>query len=224
MKNSKHPEVLTETQENLCASLFKIGAIAFGNFRYKLHERFPEAPLAPDYINLRMLQRYPEVKTSAVNSYLELMENLDFELVAGIPVAATVLASSIADSLKTGMITPRITEKTHGSGAKADGFLTGDKGKKVVLIDDLITGADAKFEAINLLESLGLIIENIIVLIDREQGGKEELMKKGYHLHAAMKRSQMLDFYLRTGLISKTTYEDVQKKTILLNDYLKSRR
>lgn len=43
-------EGLTEAQERLCSQLFDIGAIKFGSFKLKLHEKNPEAPLSPIYI------------------------------------------------------------------------------------------------------------------------------------------------------------------------------
>lgn len=219
-KNYSIAPSLTEKQKKLCMALFNVGAVCFGNFKLKLHERFPDAPLSPDYINLRILQRFPEVKKMAIISYLELLKPLEFDLLAGIPIAAVAFTSSISDSLKIGMVTPRISEKNHGSGAKADGFLESDKGKRVVLIDDLITSADSKFEAIKILEQLGLKVIDVVVLIDREQEGARELIKKGYCLHAAMKRSQMLNYYLEEKIITREVFEDITKRTIVLNKYL----
>lgn len=46
----QHSEILTNIQEKLLSQLFDIGAIKFGNFKLKLHDTYPEAPLSPIYI------------------------------------------------------------------------------------------------------------------------------------------------------------------------------
>ncbi len=81
-------------------------------------------------------------------------------------------------------------------------------GGSVLLIDDLITKADSKFESINVLESAGLKVENIMVVIDREQGGYDELKKAGYLLHSIFKITELLDFYLDNKKISREKYSE----------------
>ena len=100
------------------------------------------------------------------------------------------------------MITPIMDAKTHGTGAKIDGFLDSDKGKVVLLIDDLVTKADSKLEAAEILISNGLVVNDVVVLVDREQGGGEELAKRSLTLHSAITITQMLDFFARVGKIS----------------------
>jgi len=202
LKDVEHPEGLTNTQEVLLSQLFEIRAIKFGAFKLKLHDARPEAPLSPIYIDLRMLRRFPEAKAIAVEAYREMTAPLRFDLLADIPTAATPLVSSLSDRLKVGMITPRTDSKKHGTGAKIDGLSDTDKGKVVLLIDDLITGGDSKLDAINILIQNGLVVKDVVVLVDRGQGGKEQLEKGGFTLHSAMSMQQMLDFYTRVGQIS----------------------
>ena len=220
-KQEAHPEGLTETQEELALQLFDIGAIQFGNFRFKLHEKTPEAPLAPVYIDLRILRRFPEVKRQAVDIYEKLILPLDFDLLADVPTAVTPLVSSLSDRLKVGMITPRTDTKSHGSGAKIDGFLKEDEGKKAVLIDDAITTGTSILEALEILENEGIKVENIVVLVDREQGGRNQLEEKGYKLHAAFTLKQMLDFYARVRRINQETHQDTLERLNILNEFLR---
>ena len=187
-----HPEGLTEVQERLCIQLYDVGAIKFGKFKLKLHDTHPEAPLSPVYIDLRVLRRFP----------------------------ATPLVSSLSDRLKVGMITPRTDVKAHGSGAKVDGLLDKDRGKTVVLIDDLVTRADSKLEAAGILTEHGLRVKDIVVLIDREQGGEKQLAAKGFKLHSAFTMNKMLEFYVRARKIDQATYEDVMSRLKELNRFL----
>lgn len=211
---------LIEARERLLPQLLDIGAIKFGDFRLKLHDKNPEAPLSPVYIDLRVLRRFPEAKSSAIAVYQELVQPLQFDLLADIPTAATPLVSSLSDRLGVGMITPHTDTKTHGSGAKIDGMLDADRGTKAVLIDDLVTRADSKLEAAEILTDNGIIIRDVVVLIDREQGGREQLAAAGFHLYCALTMGEILDFSVRTGKMSKTVYEDTIQRLAALNKYL----
>ena len=213
---------LTDAQKKLSLHLFDIGAVKFGEFKLKLHDTHPKAPLSPIYIDLRVLRRTPKAKAAAIKVYEELVKPLKFDLIADIPTAATPLASSLSDKLKIGMITPRADKKTHGSGAKVDGMLKTDKGKMAVLIDDLVTRADSKLEAAKTLRDAGVKVKDVVVLIDREQGGATQMAKNKLKLHSAFTMQQMLDFFLKVKRLSKKEYDDIQQRMNDLNNYLKS--
>jgi len=203
-----HPEGLTESQEALAHSLFDIGAIKFGAFRLKLHEKNPEAPLSPYYVDLRVLPRYPQVMREVAKVYAELAtEAQPYDACLGIPDAANPLATAFALETKTPLIYLRKEEKVgHGLGGS---FMTPFiKGETVLLIDDLVTRADSKLEAIAILENAGLKVKDTVVLVDREQGGKQQLADAGYTLHSAFRFSQLLDFYYRLGNIDTAKYQE----------------
>jgi orotate phosphoribosyltransferase len=74
----------------------------------------------------------------------------------------------------------------------------------VVLIDDIITDGASKFEAIDVLEGAGLVVKDLVILIDREQGGRELLASKGYTLHSILTITQCLDEWETAGLVDAT--------------------
>lgn len=159
---------------------------------------------------MRILRRFPEAKTAAVRVYEELVQ----------PPAATPLVASLSDRLGIGMVTPRTDAKVHGSGAKVDGLLGSDKGKTAVVIDDLVTRADSKLEAINVLKENGVAVKDVVVLVDRKQGGAEQLTAEGYTLHSALTMDQMLQFYARTGKVNQEVYQDAVQRLQALNRFL----
>ena len=203
--------MLTEASRNLASQLFDIGAIKFGAFRLKLHETKPDAPLSPIYIDLRILRSFPNVMDSAIRVYKQLIHGLSFDLIADVPTAATPIAAILSFELKVGMISPRKDEKNHGISVKIDGVF--QKGNVVLLVDDLVTQADSKLEAIRGLEGQGLIIRDAVVLVDREQGGVRQLASAGYQCHAAFTLSDILSFYLKSRKITK---EDFDRSTAYL--------
>ncbi len=195
--------------EELADRLFEIGAVKFGAFRLKLHETQPDAPLSPIYLNFRLLRSYPPVLTFTARLLLKAAHGLDFALLADIPTAITPLVAVMTHLGGVPMISPRKETKAYGLGVAIDGDFR--PGQRVLLIDDVISGGDSKFEAAQKLEGAGLIVEDILVLVDREQGGAAMLRERGYRPHAVATVSQLLARYRTTGAIDPTRYEEVTK-------------
>lgn len=192
-------------KKDLAVALLNIGAIKFGQFRLKLHEKNPDAPLSPMYIDLRVLRSFPDALDSAVEVYKELIDGLEFDCYADVPTAATPTVAVLSHLTRVPMITPRKDDKSYGSGQRIDGSFKA--GQCAIAIDDLITHAESKLEAISVLEENGLKVRDLAVLIDREQGGVRELEKRGYKCHAAFGLKGLLDFYLDEGKIDQDLYD-----------------
>jgi len=170
-------------------------------FRLKLHEKNPDAPLSPYYVDFRGLRSYPPLPRYAAEALQQLIitHDLGFDLVADVPTAATPLVTLLSDIRQTPMITPR-EPKTHGSQSSIDGVFK--KNQKVLLIDDLVTKADSKIASAEILRTAGLIVTDVAVLLDREQGGKDQLVAHGLTLHAVWTISELLTYYQVKELIS----------------------
>ena len=116
-----------------------------------------------------------------------------------------------AFSLETG--TPQIylrKEEKIGHGIPGNFMTPINPGETVLLLDDLVTQADSKLDAIRTLESSGLIVRDVAVLVDREQGGAKQLADAGYRLHAATPFSKLLDYYHRVGKIDEAKYKEAK--------------
>lgn len=200
---------LTTKQRAFAGALLAVGAVKFGAFRLKLHETQPDAPLSPIYVDLRVLQSYPDAMDAAVSVLAELIDShhLTFTRYAGIPMAATPLVAVLSHMTRVPMITPR-EAKTHGTADTINGAFT--PGETVLAIDDVISSGDSKVEAIHVLESNGLLVHDIAVLVDREQGGAAQLAAAGYTLHAAVRLSQLLDYWRDSGGLDSATYARVR--------------
>ncbi|MEO7001466.1 MAG: hypothetical protein ABI068_06665 [Ktedonobacterales bacterium] len=208
MSTSEQGE-LTATQRTFADQLLKCGAVKFGAFRLKLHETRPDAPLSPLYVDLRVLQSFPDAMDAAVATLHEVIaaHGLTFSRYAGIPMAATPFVAVLSHRTRIPMITPR-EAKTHGDAATINGAFT--PGETVLAIDDVVTHADSKLETIRTLEANGLRVRDVAVLVDREQGGPAQIAAAGYMLHAALTLSQLLDYWLASGGIDREQYEHVK--------------
>jgi uridine monophosphate synthetase len=196
-----------DQSRNVALDLFDIGAVKFGAFKLKLHEREPNAPLSPIYIDLRLIRSFPSTlrDVSCILGRSAVRFNPDF--IADVPTAATPIVGIISAFFDLPMLSPRLIGKQHGVPARVEGVSRA--GGRVILIDDLITRADAKLDAIMVLRENGLVVEDVVVLVDREQGGREELERNGCRLHAAMTLRGLLELYVETGRIPNEKRVDV---------------
>jgi uridine monophosphate synthetase len=181
--------------------LADIGAIKFGDFTLASGKR------SPIYIDLRLLASYPYALRQVAQAYADLIRQVlasgngerDVRL-AAIPYAALPIGTAVALELDLPLIYPRKELKSHGTARQIEGeFQPGDR---VIVLDDLITTGGSKREAIEPLQAAGLAVRDVVVLIDREQGGRQELEAAGYRLHSVLRLSAMLDMLVDTGRIS----------------------
>jgi len=194
---------MEEMKEKLCKSLFKIGAVKFGEFTLKSGLK------SPVYIDLRVLISYPRVMRKVANQLMRKTIGLSFDRICGIPYAAISIATALSLQADLPMVYPRKESKGYGTKRDIEGKY--NAGDVVLVYDDLITKGNSKIEAIKPLEEVGLVVKDIIVLIDREQGGKEELKKLGYSLHSVLTLKDILKCLKKNKLITKEQHGDVME-------------
>jgi len=178
----------------LADGLLEAGCIKFGEFTLKSGLK------SPIYIDLRLIITFPRLLERVSAAYLPILMGLEFQRIAGLPYAAIPIATSISLQGNYPMIYPRKEVKDYGTKAEIEGEYHG--GETVVVIDDLATTGGSKLEAIEKLTGAGLKVRDVVVLIDRQSGAKEALEMAGFHLHAVLTITKLLDYWEKTGKVN----------------------
>jgi len=187
----------------LADELLSAGCIKFGEFTLKSGLK------SPIYIDLRQIIAYPKLLEQIGAAYLPLLKDLKFNRIAGLPYAAIPIATAISLTGNYPMIYPRKEVKTYGTKAEIEGEY--HAGETIVVIDDLATTGGSKFEAIEKLTGVGLIVKDVVVLVDRQSGAKESLAQAGYSMHAVLTISQLLEHWEENGRVEKNKINETRK-------------
>ena len=193
---------LSNELSNLADGLLEAGCIKFGEFTLKSGLK------SPIYVDLRYIISFPKLLETIGAAYLPLLKGLNFKRIAGLPYAAIPIATAVSLQGNYPMIYPRKEVKTYGTKAEIEGEY--HAGETVVVIDDLATTGGSKFEAIEKLTGVGLVVKDIVVLVDRQSGAKESLEQAGYTLHSVLTITQLLDHWEGNGKVSKEKIEETR--------------
>jgi uridine monophosphate synthetase len=188
---------------SLADDLLEAGCIQFGSFTLK------SGLQSPIYIDLRQIITYPKLLANVAQAYLPLLSTLQFSRIAGLPYAAIPIATAISLAGNYPMIYPRKEVKTYGTKAEIEGQY--HAGETVVVIDDLATTGGSKFEAIEKLTGAGLVVKDVVVLVDRQSSAKESLEQAGYALQAVLTISQLLEYWEKIGIVEKDKIEETRR-------------
>jgi len=201
---------IEKCETGFCKVLVRTGAIKFGVFT------LTSGKLSPYYVDLRIVPSFPEALSEVVGIYEDLIKTAvgveNFQRIAGIPTAGVPFASILSFRLRKPFLYIRKEAKTHGRERRVEGLLS--PGEKILIVDDLITTGKSTGEAIEAIRSESGLVEDAVVLIDREEGGAKHLKTMGVTLHAFMKISQIAKELYALGAIDESKFQDILRQCI----------
>ncbi len=189
-------------EDELALALYDSGCVQFGEFR--LHS----GELSPLYIDLRLLVSHPPVLQKVASALVRVLGALSFDRIAAIPYAALPIGTAVALESGWPLLYPRREIKSYGTQRAIEGQFRPHE--RAVVLDDVLTTGKSKLEAILSLRAAGLRVEDIVVLVDREQGGAQQLLAQGYRVHPVLRLSRVLEALARHGRISAEQQERVR--------------
>lgn len=185
--------------QDLILQLYDLGCILFGEYVQASGATFSY------YIDLRTIISNPQVFGQVLKAYAEIVKNLTFDRIAGIPYGALPTATGLALNLNYPMIFPRKEVKAHGTRRLIEGCY--NPGETVVVIDDILISGNSAIEGAKKLESAGLKVKDIVVFLDHEKGVKDRLKEQGYQAHSVLSISQITQTLYETGRINQSQFE-----------------
>ncbi|HEY9908020.1 MAG TPA: bifunctional orotidine-5'-phosphate decarboxylase/orotate phosphoribosyltransferase [Thermosynechococcaceae cyanobacterium] len=184
---------------DLILQLFDVGCIMFGEFVQASGAVFPY------YIDLRKIISNPQLFHQVLSAYAEILQGLNFDRIAGIPYGSLPTATGLVLHLNVPMIFPRKEVKAHGTRRMVEGNF--HPGETVVVVDDILISGNSAIEGAAKLESVGLQVKDIVVLLDHEQGVKDRLQAKNYRGHSVLTISEVTSTLHQAGRITDQQFE-----------------
>lgn len=163
------------TKREFFLEAYKLEIIKFGRFTLK------SGIESPFYVDMRPLASDPKILKHLANFLLDILPLNNFDLICGVPYAALPMATAMSLESYLPLIIKRKEAKKYGTKKLIEGIYK--KGQNCLLVEDVITSGKSLLETIEEVENEGLNVSDIVVVLDRQQGGKERLEEKGYKVH-----------------------------------------
>ena len=193
----------SERLNEIAEGLVKVGAIQFGTFS------LPDGKDSSYYVNLRGLPSYPGVYGMVVEAMSEVIAKKipKASAICAVPVTGLLLAAPVAIALGKPLVYTRLEK--HENERLVEGEVR--PGWNVVIVGDLSTSGRTILSAAEAIEDEGGDVSSAVVLIDRLEGAREKLSKKGITLHAVTDMVELADVLYSMELITRDNLKAIAK-------------
>ena len=195
------------TKSALAKALLDIGALRFGKFTLASGKK------SSYYLDVRIIPSFPDVYTLVIEAYRGAARRIGesvFDAVAGVATAGVTMSSPLAYVMKKPMLYVRKEDKGHGLGKLVEG--TAQRGSRVLVVDDVATTGGSIISAAEALRREGFVADRALVLVDRLEGGSENLRAAGVKLVTFADIKELAEELHRSRLVRREDYEAIMRE------------
>ena len=177
---------MVSAAERLLQLASERGALTYGDFTLSSGQK------STYYFDGRRLTLDPEGAYLVGKAFLALLSEADVQAVGGPtlgadPIVAAIALTSHLEGRPVSAFIVRTEAKGHGTRKAIEGPL--ERGSRVAIVDDACTTGSSLLMAIEAAEEAGCTVVKVLTILDRHQGGGEELARRGYDFVALLESS-----------------------------------
>ena len=150
------------------------------------------------YFNCKPTTLDPEGMNLIGGILFRMLADTEITAAGGLTLGADALANALAvisyqhgKPIKAFIV--RKDVKDHGTKSALEGDVKA--GERVVVLDDVITTGGSTITAIERVRAAGLVVDRVIALIDREEGGRENILSNIPRVESVVTRSEIMQVY-----------------------------
>jgi orotate phosphoribosyltransferase len=196
---------MSNITDKIADALYLSGCLKFGSFKIK------SGAISPYYIDLARLLSSPTqfcaITEVAAKQVRKIMVSDKIDKLASIELKGALIVPSIAAQVNLPCVIVRKEDKAYGVTGRIAGADV-EKDDNILFFDDVLSEGLSKVEGIKPLQELGGKVKHLMVVVNREQGGKEKLEKLGFQVHALAKVSEIaVSLYCKKHISKKEADE-----------------
>lgn len=174
---------------------------------------------SPYYVDLRQAISDPIIMELIADSLARIIDNEigkdKFDKILGVPTAGVPFTTIVCQKLAVPMLYYRKERKEHGARKKIEGKM--ELNDRILVIDDLITTGKSVIQAAEAAREQGGMVTELVVLLDREQGGQESLLNNNIRPHVLFNVSDAFKWLNEVNMLNDGDYK-------VIMDYIKSEK
>jgi orotate phosphoribosyltransferase len=174
------------TDDDLVDALLACDAVRFGEFELS------HGGTSEYYVDKYRFETDPTALRAIADAFAErLAETGEGETkLAGVALGAVPLVTATALAGEHPYVIVRKSRKEYGTGNRVEGDL--GEGERVVVVEDVATTGTSAAEAVEALREAGATVDRALVVVDRDEGGRERLADTGVELDALLTAKDLL--------------------------------
>lgn len=164
------------------AGLKACGALQFGSFT------LASGKTSSYYVDIKKAITRPELLRTIGEAMAPFAAKAD--RIAGVELGAVPIAAAVSLVSNKPYLMVRKATKEHGTKKEFEGELA--KGDRVLFVEDVITTGGTLRGAIERMRAQGGVVDDVVAVVDREEGGKMILAEITVRLHALVTAKDLL--------------------------------